>query len=103
MPETRAGAQQMRLQQDCTADSTKGWDTDADQSQGLEKTIPDTPKGETPVHLRDYQVMAEQRNVLRRGEKDVGILKDGTVTGQVYKTTPPDTESKSVLNAPTLK
>lgn len=47
--------------------------------------------------------MADTRNVLRRGEKDVGILKDGTVTGQVYKTNPPDTESKSVLNAPALK
>ncbi|KPI36384.1 NADH-ubiquinone oxido 20.8 kDa subunit [Cyphellophora attinorum] len=51
---------------------------------GLEKTIPDTPKGQTPVHLRDYQYMADRRNVLRSGEKDVGILKDGTITGKDY-------------------
>ena len=44
-------------------------------SQGLEKQIPDIPKGQTPVHLRDKQIMADRRNVLLRGEKDVGIMK----------------------------
>jgi hypothetical protein len=72
----------------------------ADLAQGLEKTIPDSPKGVTPVHLRNYQYMADTRNVLHRGEKDVGILKDGTVVGKDYKT---GTESKSVLDAATLK
>jgi hypothetical protein len=72
----------------------------ADIVQGLEKTIPDSPKNVTPVHLRNYQYMADTRNVLRRGEKDVGILKDGTVVGKDYGT---GTESKSVLNAATLK
>ena len=46
------------------------------QAQGLEKHIPDTPKGQTPVHLRDKQLMADNPNVLRRGEKDVGIMKN---------------------------
>ncbi|RVX69007.1 NADH-ubiquinone oxidoreductase 20.8 kDa subunit [Exophiala mesophila] len=30
---------------------------------GLEKTIPDTPKGQTPVHLRDYQIFARNPKV----------------------------------------
>lgn len=28
--------------------------------------------------------MADTRAVLRRGEKDVGVLKDGTITGKDY-------------------
>lgn len=80
-----------------------GTRTCTDKGQGLEKTIPDTPKGQTPVHLRDTQLMADTRNVLRSGEKDVGILKDGTVTGQVYAAKGADTQSKSILNTPTLK
>ena len=50
----------------------------ADQLQGLEKSIPDAPKNVTPVHLRDRQVMADVPKVLKRGEKDVGIMKDGS-------------------------
>jgi hypothetical protein len=45
--------------------------------QGLEKTIPDTPKGETPVHLRDFQIYADRQKVVRPWEVDVGIRKDG--------------------------
>jgi hypothetical protein len=47
--------------------------------------------------------MADTRSVLRSGEKDVGILKDGTVTGQVYAANPPDTEAKSIMTRPNLK
>lgn len=47
-----------------------------DQLQGLEKTIPDTPKGVTPVHLRDYQIFANSPKVLKSSEADVGIPKD---------------------------
>jgi hypothetical protein len=53
-----------------------------DGVQGLEKVIPDTPKSQTPVHLRDYQVMADTQHVLRRGEKDVGIMKDGSTAAK---------------------
>jgi hypothetical protein len=45
--------------------------------QGLEKVIPDTPKGQTPIHLRDWQTFADNRLVLRPNEKDVGVGKDG--------------------------
>lgn len=45
--------------------------------QGLQKTIPDTPKGETPIHLRDRQLYADTRTVVYPWEKDVGIRKDG--------------------------
>lgn len=48
----------------------------ADFEQGLEKTIPDTPKGETPVHLRDKQLFADNRMVVFPWEKDVGVRKD---------------------------
>ncbi|KIV86714.1 hypothetical protein, variant 2 [Exophiala sideris] len=48
------------------------------QKIGLEKHIPDTPKGQTPVHLRDKQIYADHPNVLRSWEKDVGIRKDGS-------------------------
>lgn len=44
--------------------------------QGLEKNIPDAPSNLTPVHLRDYQIFANDRYVLRSGEADVGIPKD---------------------------
>lgn len=45
--------------------------------QGLEKVIPDTPQGETPVHLKNYQIFANgNRNVLRSGESDVGVAKN---------------------------
>jgi hypothetical protein len=47
------------------------------RKQGLEKTIPDTPKGQTPIHLRDKQIYADRKHVLRSWEKDVGIRKDG--------------------------
>lgn len=43
---------------------------------GLEKVIPDTPKGDVPVHLRDRQIFADRVKVLHPGEKDVGIMKD---------------------------
>jgi hypothetical protein len=43
--------------------------------QGLEKVIPDTPKGDVPVHLRDYQIFADRRKVLASWEADVGIAK----------------------------
>lgn len=33
--------------------------------QGLEKTIPDTPKGQTPIHLRDYQTFANRQWVAK--------------------------------------
>lgn len=45
--------------------------------QGLEKVIPDTPKGQTPIHLRDWQTFADNRLVLKPNEKDVGVGKDG--------------------------
>lgn len=32
---------------------------DADPDQKLEKTVPDQPKGSTPVHLRTRQIMAD--------------------------------------------
>lgn len=44
--------------------------------QGLEKTIPDTPKGQTPIHLRDKQLYADNRFVVMPWEKDVGVRKD---------------------------
>ena len=43
--------------------------------QGLEKVIPDTPKGEIPVHLRDRQLFADRRIVRYPWEADVGISK----------------------------
>ncbi|KAK5951128.1 ndufa8, NADH-ubiquinone oxidoreductase complex I 19kd subunit [Knufia fluminis] len=46
------------------------------QKIGLEKNIPDAPSNLTPVHLRDYQIFANDRYVLRSGEADVGIPKD---------------------------
>jgi len=46
-------------------------------NQGLEKVIPDTPKGETPVHLRDKQVFADRKAVVYPWETDVGVRKDG--------------------------
>lgn len=52
------------------------WYSVTNRLQGLEKTIPDTPKGVTPVHLRDYQIFARNHKVLRSGETDVGIPKD---------------------------
>jgi len=45
------------------------------QKIGLEKTIPDTPKGQTPVHLRDKQLYADFPTVVYPFEKDVGIRK----------------------------
>lgn len=45
--------------------------------QGLQKTIPDTPEGETPIHLRNKQLFADPRTVVYPWEKDVGIRKDG--------------------------
>ncbi len=44
--------------------------------QNLEKTIPDTPKGQTPVHLRDKQLYADTPMVLLPWEKEVGTRKD---------------------------
>ena len=54
------------------------WDssTATDYQQGLEKSIPDTPKGQTPIHLRDMQLFADNRQVVYPWEKDVGIRKD---------------------------
>ena len=47
-------------------------------AQGLEKVIPDAPKGEVPVHLRDRQIFADKRIVVYPWEKDVDISnKDG--------------------------
>ncbi|KIW18035.1 hypothetical protein PV08_02322 [Exophiala spinifera] len=46
------------------------------QKIGLEKTIPDTPKGQTPIHLRDKQTFADSTRVVYPWEKDVGIRKD---------------------------
>ncbi|KAF7504773.1 hypothetical protein GJ744_001706 [Endocarpon pusillum] len=43
---------------------------------GLQKVIPDTPKGDVPVHLRDKQLFANRRSVLYPGESDVGVLKE---------------------------
>lgn len=45
--------------------------------KGLEKTIPDSPKNQTPVHLKDKQLFADNRIVVFPWEKDVGIRKDG--------------------------
>lgn len=50
----------------------------ANERQGLEKNIPDTPKGDVPIHLRDRQIFADRVKVLFPGEKDVGIMKDTT-------------------------
>lgn len=47
------------------------------RKQGLEKIIPDAPKGQIPVHLRDRQIYAENKRVVLPWEKDVGIRKDG--------------------------
>jgi hypothetical protein len=47
----------------------------ADPLQGLEKVIPDAPKGDIPVHLRDRQIFADRVKVLYPGEKDVGVMK----------------------------
>ena len=44
----------------------------ADFLQNLEKVIPDTPKGETPVHLRQHQILAshpQDEPALRRPRK----------------------------------
>ena len=43
--------------------------------QGLEKVIPDSPKGEVPVHLRDRQIFADNRVVVYPWERDVDIPK----------------------------
>ncbi len=43
--------------------------------QGLEKTIPDTPKGQTPIHLRDKQLYADYPTVVLPWEKDVNVRK----------------------------
>ncbi len=43
--------------------------------QGLEKTIPDTPKGQTPIHLRDKQIYADYPTVVMPWEKDVNVRK----------------------------
>ncbi|OAP61494.1 hypothetical protein AYL99_03697 [Fonsecaea erecta] len=45
------------------------------QKIGLEKTIPDTPKGQTPIHLRDKQLFADYPQVVMPWEKDVGVRK----------------------------
>lgn len=50
--------------------------------QGLKKEIPDSPKGEVPVHLRDKQIFADHRIVVFPWEKDVGIRKDGKDTSK---------------------
>ena len=47
-----------------------------DSIQGLQKVIPDTPKGDIPVHLRDKQLFADRRRVVFPHEADVGILKE---------------------------
>ncbi|EXJ93842.1 NADH dehydrogenase (ubiquinone) 1 alpha subcomplex 8 [Capronia coronata CBS 617.96] len=47
------------------------------QKIGLQKTIPETPEGQTPIHLRDKQLFADSRTVVYPWEKDVGIRKDG--------------------------
>jgi hypothetical protein len=48
----------------------------SNELQGLEKVIPDTPKGDVPVHLRHKQLFADKVKVLYPGEKDVGITKE---------------------------
>jgi len=68
--------------------------------QGLEKTIPDSPKGQTPVHLKDKQAFADHRIVLYPWEKDVGIRKDGKTDDKQYQTTLPD-PNKPGLMTPT--
>ena len=77
MQEAREATEQMCLSEDCEEISSSTQSL-ADEVQGLEKSIPDAPKTQTPVHLRDYQVMADSPHVLKRGEKDVGIMKDGS-------------------------
>lgn len=65
----------MRLREDCGI--APPWRSNiVDSLQGLEKVIPDTPKGDIPVHLRDRQIFADRVKVLYPGEKDVGIMKD---------------------------
>jgi NADH dehydrogenase (ubiquinone) 1 alpha subcomplex subunit 8 len=49
---------------------------DANILQGLEKVIPDAPKGEIPIHLRDKQLFADRVKVLLPWEKDVDVRKD---------------------------
>ena len=44
-------------------------------SQGLEKVIPDTPRGEVPIHLRNKQLFADSRTVVYPWEQDVDVPK----------------------------
>jgi hypothetical protein len=76
--ETRKKAEQMCMREACALEST--FESPpiniADFGfQGLEKVIPDTPKGEVPVHLRDRQIFADKRIVVYPWEADVGISK----------------------------
>lgn len=77
-----AATEQMCLPESCTLLSTstsvckgQGFANAGFATQGLEKTIPDTPKGQTPIHLRDKQVFADYPTVVMPWEKDVGIKK----------------------------
>lgn len=73
---TRKTPQSLRLREDRQSSiTTSRSSTIANKSQGLEKTIPDTPKGDTPVHLRDFQIYADRPHVLGRNESDVGVPK----------------------------
>lgn len=75
VPATRKDAKQMCIRKDrgVVAPCQHFF---ADSVQGLQKVIPDTPKGDIPVHLRDKQIFADRVRVLYPGEKDVGIMKD---------------------------
>jgi NADH dehydrogenase (ubiquinone) 1 alpha subcomplex subunit 8 len=75
VPATWKGVEQMRLREDRET-APPGRKLISNNLQGLEKVIPDTPKGDVPVHLRDKQLFADRVKVLYPGEKDVGILKD---------------------------
>ena len=70
--------------------------------QGLEKVIPDAPKNETPVHLRDWQIYANNKRVLRSDESDVGIDKSGKpIPGRLPEPITPDVHAKKPFLTPT--
>lgn len=74
----------------------------ADVLQGLEKVIPDAPKNETPVHLRNWQIYANHKKVLKSDESDVGIDKSGKpIPGRVPEPATPNVEAKKPFMTPT--
>ncbi len=75
VPATGKNAEQMCIREDCGM-LPLCRTLVADFVQGLEKVIPDAPKGDVPVHLRNRQIFADRVKVLYPGEKDVGVMND---------------------------